>query len=55
MEGRVVRVKKRATERREQILKATFQAVVDKGYEGVTLQDIADYAAYEQGCDKLLL
>ncbi|TWI59626.1 TetR family transcriptional regulator [Halalkalibacter nanhaiisediminis] len=45
----MVWVKKRATERRKQILKATFQAVVDKGYEGVTLQDIADYAGVSKG------
>lgn len=45
----MVRVKKKAKERRNQILRATFQAVADKGYEGVTLQDIADYAGVSKG------
>ncbi|GIW49986.1 MAG: hypothetical protein KatS3mg080_0597 [Anoxybacillus sp.] len=42
-------MKKKAEERREQILRAAFQAVSDKGYETVTLQDIADYAAVSKG------
>ncbi|WP_216829648.1 TetR/AcrR family transcriptional regulator [Alkalihalobacterium elongatum] len=42
-------MKKRAVERREQILKAAFHAVADKGFEAVTLQDIADYAGVSKG------
>lgn len=42
-------MKKRALERREQILKAAFHAVADKGFEAVTLQDIADYAGVSKG------
>jgi TetR/AcrR family transcriptional regulator, fatty acid metabolism regulator protein len=42
-------MKKKAEERREQILRAAFQAVSDKGYETVTLQDIADYAGVSKG------
>ncbi|WP_078428115.1 TetR/AcrR family transcriptional regulator [Alkalihalobacterium alkalinitrilicum] len=42
-------MKKKAIERREQILKAAFQAVADKGFEAVTLQDIADYAGVSKG------
>lgn len=36
-------------ERRSQILKASLQAVSDKGYHAVTLQDIADYAGVSKG------
>ena len=39
----------KAEERRTQILKATFDAIADKGYENVTLQDIADYAGVSKG------
>jgi TetR/AcrR family fatty acid metabolism transcriptional regulator len=42
-------MKKKAEERREQILRAAFQAVSDKGYEAVTLQDIADYSGVCKG------
>ncbi|MEB1807020.1 MAG: TetR family transcriptional regulator C-terminal domain-containing protein [Bacillaceae bacterium] len=42
-------MKKRALERREQILKAAFHAVADKGFEAVTLQDFADYAGVSKG------
>jgi TetR/AcrR family transcriptional regulator, fatty acid metabolism regulator protein len=42
-------MKKKAEERREQILRAAFQAVSDKGYETVTLQDIAEYAGVSKG------
>lgn len=40
---------KKAEERRKQILKASFRAVADKGYDAVTLQDIADYAEVSKG------
>lgn len=40
---------KKAEQRRNQILKAAFQAAVEKGYESVTLQDIADYADVSKG------
>ncbi|WP_226577098.1 TetR/AcrR family transcriptional regulator [Halobacillus litoralis] len=40
---------KKAEQRRQQILKAAFDAVSDKGYESVTLQDIADYADVSKG------
>ncbi|WP_409252796.1 TetR/AcrR family transcriptional regulator [Bacillus sp. SCS-153A] len=36
-------------QRRKQILKAAFQAASVKGYESVTLQDIADYAEVSKG------
>lgn len=36
-------------QRRKQILKAAFQAASEKGYESVTLQDIADYADVSKG------
>ncbi|MBN8210852.1 TetR family transcriptional regulator C-terminal domain-containing protein [Bacillus sp. NTK071] len=35
--------------RRKQIIKAAYQAVADKGYETVTLQDIANYADVSKG------
>jgi TetR/AcrR family fatty acid metabolism transcriptional regulator len=38
-----------ATERRTQILKATLQAISVKGFDAVTLQDIADYAEVSKG------
>lgn len=40
---------KKAEQRRKQILKAAFQAASEKGYESVTLQDIADYAGVSKG------
>lgn len=40
---------KKAEERRDQILRATFKAVTEKGYDSVTLQDIADYADVSKG------
>ncbi|KPB03932.1 TetR/AcrR family transcriptional regulator [Bacillus sp. CHD6a] len=40
---------KKAEQRRKQILKAAFQAASEKGYESVTLQDIADYANVSKG------
>jgi TetR/AcrR family fatty acid metabolism transcriptional regulator len=40
---------KKAEQRREQILKAAFEAVSEKGYNAVTLQDIADYAEVSKG------
>ncbi|MGI8314630.1 TetR/AcrR family transcriptional regulator [Halobacillus mangrovi] len=40
---------KKAEQRREQILKAAFAAVSEKGYNAVTLQDIADYAEVSKG------
>ncbi|MBT2739047.1 TetR/AcrR family transcriptional regulator [Bacillus sp. ISL-7] len=39
----------RAEKRRKQILLAAFQAVYEKGYDSVTLQDIADYAEVSKG------
>ncbi|MBM7649135.1 AcrR family transcriptional regulator [Bacillus ectoiniformans] len=39
----------KAEQRRKQILKAAFQAASEKGYESVTLQDIADYAEVSKG------
>ncbi|AJY75529.1 TetR/AcrR family transcriptional regulator [Paenibacillus beijingensis] len=38
-----------ATQRRNQILRATLQAISDKGFDAVTLQDIADYAEVSKG------
>ncbi|MBH0231170.1 TetR/AcrR family transcriptional regulator [Halobacillus yeomjeoni] len=40
---------KKAETRKQQILKAAFQAASEKGYESVTLQDIADYADVSKG------
>lgn len=40
---------KNAVNRREQILRATFQAVIDKGFDSVTLQDISDNAGVSKG------
>ncbi|TMU87035.1 TetR/AcrR family transcriptional regulator [Bacillus sp. BHET2] len=40
---------KKAEQRRKQILKAAFQAASEKGYESVTLQDIANYADVSKG------
>jgi len=40
---------KKAKQRRQQILKAAFQAAIEKGYESVTLQDIANYADVSKG------
>ncbi|WP_062234668.1 TetR/AcrR family transcriptional regulator [Fictibacillus sp. FJAT-27399] len=40
---------RRAEERRKQILRAAFTAVSDKGFDSVTLQDIADYADVSKG------
>ncbi|MGX9135162.1 TetR/AcrR family transcriptional regulator [Rummeliibacillus sp. JY-2-4R] len=39
----------KAEKRREQILRAAFQAVSDKGFHNVTLQDIANYAEVSKG------
>jgi len=39
----------KANKRKKQILNATFQAVADKGYHAVTLQDISDYANLSKG------
>ncbi|USK68898.1 TetR/AcrR family transcriptional regulator [Peribacillus asahii] len=39
----------KAEKRREQILRAAFQAVSEKGFHSVTLQDIADYADVSKG------
>ncbi|SEC76827.1 TetR/AcrR family transcriptional regulator [Paenibacillus sp. GP183] len=38
-----------AAKRRNQILRAALQAVSDKGFDSVTLQDIADYAEVSKG------
>ncbi|MDP4553243.1 TetR family transcriptional regulator C-terminal domain-containing protein [Alkalihalobacillus macyae] len=40
---------RKAELRRKQIIKAAYQAVADKGYETVTLQDIANYADVSKG------
>lgn len=40
---------KRAEERRKQVLRATLQAIFEKGFSVVTLQDIADYANVSKG------
>ena len=37
-----------ATERRDQVIRATYRAFIERGANNVTLQDIADYA----GCSK---
>ncbi|OLN22174.1 transcriptional regulator [Domibacillus antri] len=42
-------MKKKAEERKEQVLKAAFQAVASHGYDSVTLQDIADHAGVSKG------
>ncbi|WP_270182845.1 TetR/AcrR family transcriptional regulator [Alkalihalobacillus sp. CinArs1] len=42
-------MKQKAEMRRQQIIKAAFEAVADKGYEAVTLQDIAEYADVSKG------
>lgn len=39
----------KAEKRRNQILRAAFQAVFEKGFDNVTLQDIADYADVSKG------
>ncbi|MCA0970766.1 TetR/AcrR family transcriptional regulator [Halobacillus litoralis] len=39
----------KAEERKQQLIKAAFEAATDKGYEHVTLQDIADYAEVSKG------
>ncbi|AKG36459.1 TetR/AcrR family transcriptional regulator [Paenibacillus durus] len=38
-----------AEQRKNQILRATLNAIADKGYDAVTLQDIADYADVSKG------
>jgi len=38
-----------AEKRRSQILRAAFQAVSDKGFDTVTLQNISDYAGVSKG------
>jgi len=45
----VFNMKKKAEERQKQILSAAYHAVAEKGYESVTLQDIADYAKVSKG------
>ena len=40
---------RKAELKRQQIIKAAYQAVADKGYEDVTLQDIANYATVSKG------
>ncbi|WP_347861883.1 TetR/AcrR family transcriptional regulator [Salimicrobium sp. PL1-032A] len=40
---------RKAEERRKQLLKAAFHAAVQKGYESVTIQDIADDAGVSKG------
>lgn len=42
-------MQKRANERRNQILRATFKAIAKKGFNSVTLQDIADYSGVSKG------
>lgn len=42
-------VSKNALKRKEQILRATFQAVADKGFDAVTLQDVSEYAGVSKG------
>ncbi|WP_377891928.1 TetR/AcrR family transcriptional regulator [Alkalihalobacillus sp. R86527] len=42
-------MKQKTDMRRQQIIKAAFEAVADKGYEAVTLQDIAEYADVSKG------
>ncbi|PIC64583.1 transcriptional regulator [Sporosarcina sp. P13] len=39
----------KAEERRKQVLRATLNAICDKGFTTVTLQDIADYADVSKG------
>ncbi|MBA2176035.1 TetR/AcrR family transcriptional regulator [Halobacillus locisalis] len=39
----------KAEARKQQLIKAAFEAATDKGYEHVTLQDIADYAEVSKG------
>jgi len=39
----------KAIDRRNLLLGATFKAVVDKGFDTVTLQDIADYSGVSKG------
>ncbi|EDL65692.1 transcriptional regulator, TetR family protein [Bacillus sp. SG-1] len=45
----VLKMANKGEQRRKQILKAAFQAASEKGYESVTLQDIADYADVSKG------
>ncbi|MDM5333946.1 TetR/AcrR family transcriptional regulator [Ureibacillus composti] len=42
-------MKKKEEERKEQIMKAAYNAVSTLGYDNVTLQDIADYANVSKG------
>lgn len=39
----------KALDRRNLLLGATFKAVIDKGFDSVTLQDIADYSGVSKG------
>ncbi|SDJ57950.1 TetR/AcrR family transcriptional regulator [Salimicrobium halophilum] len=39
----------KAEEKRKQLLKAAFHAAIEKGYESVTIQDIADDAGVSKG------
>lgn len=42
-------VNKRAEEKRKKVLRATLQAINEKGFNEVTLQDIADYTDFSKG------
>lgn len=42
-------MKKKAEERKDQVLKAAFQAVANHGFDAVTLQHIADQAGVSKG------
>lgn len=42
-------MKQKALDRRNLLLGATFKAVIDKGFDSVTLQDIADYSGVSKG------
>lgn len=42
-------MQRRANERRNQILRATFKAIAKKGFGSVTLQDIADFSGVSKG------
>ncbi|KGX91635.1 transcriptional regulator [Pontibacillus halophilus JSM 076056 = DSM 19796] len=42
-------MKRKEEERKSQLLKATFQAIYDKSFSTVTLQDISDYAGVSKG------
>jgi len=42
-------MKPKAIERRNHLLGATFKAIVDKGFDSLTMQDIADYSGVSKG------